>query len=86
MQNKANLQENQVNANSVLARVYEADIVFWPKNPKPNFQNAKNNITTCGEKNYENKPPRTTRQNKANSKPIQTQLNPIKPNFKRITY
>ena len=80
MQYKPNLPENQVNANSVLAKGYEADIVFWHKNPKANFQNAQINITTCGEKNYENNPPRTTRKNKANSNPIKPKTKPIKPN------
>ena len=74
MQYKPNLQENQVNANSVLAKGYEADIVFWPKNPKANFLNGKMNISYPTTKDYENKPPRTTRKNKPNSNPIQSQF------------
>ena len=44
MQNKPNLPENQVNASSVLTKGYEADIVFWPKNPKPNSNPIKPNF------------------------------------------
>ena len=82
MQNKPNLQENQVNANSVLAKGYEADIVFWPKNPKPNFLNGKMNISYPTTKNYENARLRGREKTKPNSKPIQSQLNPKQSQFK----
>ena len=74
MQNKPNLQENQVNANSVLAKGYEDDIVFWPKNPKPNFLNGKMNISYAITTDYENARLRGREKAKPNSKPI-------KPNF-----
>ena len=79
MQYKPNLQENQVNASSVLAKGYEDDIVFWPKNPKANFLNGKMNISYAITKHYENarlrgreKPKPNQTQFKAN----QTQSNP----------
>ncbi len=73
-----------MNANSILAKGYEDDIVFWPKNPKANFQNGKMNISYAITKHYENvrlhrrgetKP--NSKPIKANSNPIQTQSNPI---------
>ena len=80
MQYKPNLQENQVNANSVLAKGYEADIVFWPKNPKANFRNGKMNISYAITKDYENVRLHRRGENKPNSNPIQTQY---KANFQK---
>ena len=80
MQNKANLPGNQVNANSVLAKGYEADIVFWPKNPKANFLNGKMNISYAITKHYENVRLHRRGETKPNSKPIKPNSKPIKPN------
>jgi len=74
MQYKPNLPENQVNASSVLAKGYEAVIVFWPKNPKANFLNGKMNINYAITTNYENISDWTLGKNKPNSKPIQSQF------------
>ena len=63
-----------MNANSVLAKGYEADIVFWPKNPKANFLNGKMNISYPTTKNYENARLRGREKTKPNSNPIQTQF------------
>ena len=84
MQYKPNLQENQVNANSVLAKGYEADIVFWPKNPKPNFQKDKMNVSYAITKHYENVRLHRRGETKPNSKPIKPNSKPIKPNSKPI--
>ncbi len=82
MQYKPNLQENQVNANSVLAKGYEADIVFWPKNPKANFLNGKMNISYAITKNYENARLRGREKTKPNSKPIKPNTKPIQTQYK----
>ena len=74
MQYKPNLQENQVNASSVLAKGYEADIVFWPKNPKANFLKAKMNVSTYNTKHYENARLHRREKTKPNSNPKQTQF------------
>ncbi len=84
MQYKPNLQENQVNASSVLAKGYEADIVFWPKNPKANFQNAKMHISYAITKDYENVRLHRREKTKPNSNPIKANSKPIKPNSKPI--
>ncbi len=85
MQYKPNLQENQVNATSVLAKGYEDDIVFWPKNPKANFLNAKMNISYAITKNYENARLLGREKTKPNSKPIKPNQSQFqtqnKPNF-----
>jgi len=47
---------------------------------KPNLLNAQINITLYNTRGYRNVPLRRRWQNKANSKPIQSQSNPIKPN------
>jgi len=70
MQYKPNLPENQVNATSVLVKGYEADIVFWPKNPKANFLNGKMNISYAITKDYENVRLHRREKTKPNSKPI----------------
>jgi len=72
MQYKANLPENQVNASSVLAKGYEAGIVFWPKNPKANFLNGKMNISYAITKHYEN----ARLRGREKTKPNQTQYKP----------
>jgi len=59
-----------VNASSVLAKGYEADIVFWPKNPKANFLNGKMNISYAITKDYENVRLHGRGETKPNSKPI----------------
>ena len=46
---------------------------------KANLLNAQMNVNKVLTKDYENKPPRPTRKNKANTNPIQTQSNPISP-------
>ena len=74
MQYKPNLPENQVNASSVLAKGYEADIVFWPKNPKANFLNGKMNISYPTTKNYENARLRGREKTKPNQTQFQTQF------------
>jgi len=84
MQYKPNLQENQVNANSVLAKGYEADIVFWPKNPKANFRKAKMNISYAITKHYENARLRGREKTKPNSKPIQSQFPKSKNEHKHL--
>ncbi len=92
MQYKPNLPENQVNANSVLAKGYKADIVFWPKNPKANFRKSQMSANLYDTTDYENISDWTLGKNKPNSNPIQSQFkanqsqykpnsNPIKPNF-----
>jgi len=50
---------------------------------KPNFRNDKMNITYYISKKYDELSLRRRRKNKANSKPIQSQTNPIDPNFGR---
>ena len=77
MQYKPNLQENQVNANSVLAKGYEDDIVFWPKNPKANFRKSQMNVNPYYTTNYENISDWTLSKTKPNSKPIKPNSNPI---------
>ena len=52
-QNKPNLPENQVNASSVLTKGYEADIVFWPENPKANLPENQVNASSVLTKGYE---------------------------------
>ena len=49
---------------------------------KPNLPDAQMNISSVLTEYYENIPLHRRRQNKANSKPIQSQSKPIKPNFK----
>jgi hypothetical protein len=44
---------------------------------KPNFRNAKMNVTACLTRNYDNICACRVPENKPNSKPIQTQTNPI---------
>jgi len=41
---------------------------------KPNLPDAQMNVTSFYTKDYENKPPFGLRENKANTKPIQTQF------------
>jgi hypothetical protein len=65
--------KNQVNASSVLTRGYEADIVFWPKNPKANLLDAQMNANFCFTKAYENKRNWTLGENEPKTNPIQTQ-------------
>jgi len=50
---------------------------------KPNFPNALINVNSVLTKEYENVPLRRHRQNKPNSKPIQTQSNPISTQIRR---
>jgi len=85
MQYKANLPENQVNASSVLAKGYEAVIVFWPKNPKANFLNGKMNISYAITKDYENVRLHRRGETKPNSNPIKAKTNPIQTQFKAKT-
>jgi len=76
MQNKANFPENQVNASFVLAKGYEADIVFWPKNPKANLPDTQMNVNKVLTKDYENKSNWTLGENEPNQsqfKPNQSQ-------------
>jgi len=49
---------------------------------KPNLPDAQMNISTAITMDYANIRLRSRFKNKANSKPIQSQSNPIKPNFK----
>ena len=49
---------------------------------KPNFPNAQMNISAAITMDYANIRLRSRRQNKANSKPIQTQSKPIQTQFK----
>ena len=80
MQNEPNLPENQVNASPVLAKGYEADIVFWPKNPKANLPDTQMNVNLYITTDYENKHNWTLGENEPNTNPIRTQSNPIKAN------
>jgi hypothetical protein len=49
---------------------------------KANFPDVQINVSIFPQKHYENKWQRRVRKNKPNSKPIQSQSNPIKANFK----
>ncbi len=50
---------------------------------KANFRKSQVNVTSLITKDYENKSNWTLGENKPNSKPIQTQTNPIKANFRK---
>jgi len=79
MQNEPNLPENQVNASSVLAKSYETDIVFWPKNPKANLPENQVNVRSVLTKGYEADIvfwPKNPKANQSQLKPIQTQNEP----------
>jgi hypothetical protein len=74
MQNEPNLPENQVNASFVLAKGYEAGIVFWPENPKANLLDAQMNVNLYITRDYGNKRNWALGENKPKTNPIQTRL------------
>jgi hypothetical protein len=86
MQNEPNLPEDQVNASSVLAKGYEADIVFWPKNPKANLLNAQMNATSFITKVYENKRNWTLGENEPKTNPIQSSFKANQTQYELTTH
>ena len=59
-----------MNASSVLTKGYEADIVFWPKNPKANLPENQVNARSVLAKGYEADIVFWPKNPKANSNPI----------------
>ncbi len=77
MQNKPNFRKTEMNVNKVLAKDYENKRLCGRRQNKPNLLNAKMNVSSVLTKDYENIANCKLCENKANSKPIQSQTNPI---------